>query len=296
MYVFRGTEPRPFVVGHPFDLYERHRTLICEHLGDDTPLLTLYCPVWKGEDGIWGHQNPHASTAICLTNRHWLISFDFHNERSPKVLRVAHQNVLSAEIGRALLLGWFRLNYLDENDDFVRTDILFNTHVFTYFRQLLGLWRFFNRNKSLPKSTGRFLNEGEQPFLLLPDETITFQLNLPAVKQKRRRKLFVKAHQTQILPTSEKFLLFTVREASPEPEQLTFAEAFHAWDIAHAKARFSIRAFNEGIDLLMIYRHKDVLRLHIFKEQISFNDLKALTTVLHTTEGASHAVRTSASS
>lgn len=81
MYVFSGNEPRPFAVKHPCDLYERHRTLVCQHLGNDTPLLTLYCPVWKGENGIWRHQNPHASTAVCLTNRHLLIRFDFHNQK-----------------------------------------------------------------------------------------------------------------------------------------------------------------------------------------------------------------------
>ncbi len=296
MYVFRGNEPRPFAVKHPFDLYEQHRTLICEHLQDDLPLLTVYCPIWKGENGVWGHINPKASSAVCLTNRHWLISFDFHNRRMPEVIRVAHKDVLSVEVGKALLQGWFRLNYLNQENAFGRIDILFNTHVFRHFRQLLGLWRFFSRNQSLPKTIDGFFKDGPHNFLLLPNETIVFQLNLPAVKQKKGRKIFIKAHETQILLTSENFLLFAIREASSKPQQLTFAEAFHSWDTGHSKARFAVKFFNEGIDLLMTFEDENVLRHRIFKEQISLKDLNDLSAVLNASKGAQHAIVNSESS
>ncbi len=284
MYVSNGHEPRPFKVAHPNDLYEPHRSLICDRLGDETPLLTLYCPVWEGGNGIWGHQNPRASSAVSLTERHWFISLNKHKQHSAQIFQIDHRNVIAVEIGQALLLGWLRINFWDGKNA-NQTDLLFNAHIFPDFGQLLSLWRYFNHGGQFTDKPAAIEFKKEKNFTFLKNESILWQRSLPAVFRKRRGKTKVLAHQTDLILTSQGFLIFLVHESAPDKKQLTFAEAFHVWPVW--QERFPLRIITQENRLIFkLSNHgKDLIRFNFFEEQFGDHDLKDLKAALHDMEG-----------
>ncbi len=284
MYVSNGHEPHPFKVAHPNDLYEPHRSLICDRLGNETPLLTLYCPVWEGGNGIWGHQNPRASSAVSLTERHWFISLNKHKQHSAQIFQIDHRNVIAVEIGQALLLGWLRINFWDGKNA-NQTDLLFNAHVFPDFRQLLSLWRYFYHGNPLTDKTAAFEFNPEKHFLLLNNESIRWQRSLPAVFRKRRRKTKVLAHQTDLILTSQGFLIFLVHESAPDKKQLTFAETLHVWPVWQERFPLRINMQENRIVFKLSNHGKDLIRFDFFEEQFGDHDLKDLKAALHDMEG-----------
>lgn len=288
MNVSNGREPRPFKVAHPNDLYEPHRSLICDHLGDETPLGTLYCPVWEGGNGIWGHQNPQASSAVSLTEQHWFITLNHHDQQRAQFFRIAHRDVFAVEIGQALLLGWLRISFWDGKNA-NQTDLLFNAHVFPDFRQLWKMWRNFYHGNPLTDKAAAFEFNPEKHFLLLNNESIRWERALPAVLKKRLRRNKVLAHQTDLMLTSHGFLLFSVHESAPDKGQLTFAEAFHAWPVQQDRLKLDIVAQENHIVFKLSDFKKERIRFDFFKEQFGDHDLKDLKAKLHDTEGVGHA-------
>ncbi|NOX89277.1 MAG: hypothetical protein GXO77_09630 [Calditrichaeota bacterium] len=225
MYVSKGREPRAFTVNHPDALFGKHRELISDAMENEHPLVTIYCPVWKGGNGVWGHKNPRASSAVCLTNHRLLISVDFHNRRPPEIHKIPHNSILSLEIGQALLAGWFRCVCLKDEDTSSSIDILFNSQVITTFERLIFFWRGFCV-KGIQKDFLRINQKTDfENNRRLPGEIFTNRFTLPAVIKNKKHKTEILSHKKTILVSSLRYLIIFTSEAAPDPNLLTFAES-----------------------------------------------------------------------
>ncbi len=279
MYISQGHEPRAFGVRHPRELYPPHASLICQKLDGETPFITLYFPVWEGGNGIWGHENPHASVAVCLSEKHWFISLHFHERQISRLYRVAHDRIFTVETGKALLVAWLHIRF-EENGHVRSLNILFNSHIFARVKRLVWVWRFFYTNPSLAKEIGRLAPEKGPDIEMLPNEKIIAHFPLAPVFKKKKRGSEVLAHKSLLQVTSDGFLLFSVQESAADVGQLTFAEAFHAWPLQNEKAPLRILPSPTGWVLTMDRQQQRVVEWPLFYEQMDEATVKRLQEIL----------------
>ena len=109
-----GREPYVFNVDTPQDLLGVHAGLMEEALRPDEELrYLLYSPICQVKEGPFGLHGTPSSHAVAVTSDRFVISENQHREGTvPSVQSIPFQQVLYAELGAALLLGWFSLKFV----------------------------------------------------------------------------------------------------------------------------------------------------------------------------------------
>jgi len=110
----RGRESYVFQANKPEGLLGVHADLIEEALRPDEGLLyLLYAPIWPEKKGPFGLHATPASHAVAVTEYRFIISEDRHMEGiSPAVHSIPFDEVFYVELGNALLLGWFSIEFI----------------------------------------------------------------------------------------------------------------------------------------------------------------------------------------
>src|SRR5712692_3541282 len=122
-----GRELWVFRAERPEDLLGVHANLIAAALTPCEQLrYLLYAPIWDGDTAPFGIHGQPASHAVAVTTQRFIISEDCHTEGSvPSVHTIPFDQVLSIEVGSALLLGWLALRFV-EKDAVCQTALLYN--------------------------------------------------------------------------------------------------------------------------------------------------------------------------
>lgn len=228
-YISRGKEPVPFTVGSPDELFGQHREWVRSALQDELPQIIIYFPITNSA-GMWGHQNPYASTTVCLTERSLLITRDYHNQQKPLIRKVPVENILCLEVGSAILLGWFRSILLISREHIEIIDILFNSRVLSLIRKMIKGWWM-----TLPLfSADLFSGEVNNPSLtsipnFLKEFLLIDKLFLPKQVEGRGRKRSITAHPTNLY-LSQRGIIMHIIESSLNPKEITFAESVMFWN------------------------------------------------------------------
>jgi hypothetical protein len=80
---------------------------------DEGLLYLLYSPIWPGKNGPFGLYAMPASHAVAVTKYRFIISEDRHMEGiTPTVQSIPFDKVFYIELGNALLLGWFSIEFI----------------------------------------------------------------------------------------------------------------------------------------------------------------------------------------
>jgi len=168
-----GREPYVLKVDEPRNLYGAHADLIEGALGRGEKILYLiYSPVWKSEKALLKLQHftgAHweskkeilalsaypASHAVAVTERRFIISEDRHLQGIPPTVQcIPFDRVISVQLGSALLLGWFAVQYADE-DELSSTTLLYTTtsgkdHFHRAMREYRKLFKPIDGHRMLP--------------------------------------------------------------------------------------------------------------------------------------------------
>lgn len=106
-------EPWSFRVDDPAELPGRHAEAIASTVRGERFRTLVYVPAWPGADGPFGVRGASASHAVGLTGSRLVLSADRHlPETPPRVTSIPLDDVLVAEFGSALLLGWLVVRYV----------------------------------------------------------------------------------------------------------------------------------------------------------------------------------------
>ena len=179
-WIYRATEPA--------ELRGRHADLIRSALGfDDRLHYLLYAPIFDGVGGPFGIRATPASHAVAVTQDRLVISVDAHHEGVPADVRsIPFVQVLSVELGAALLLGWLRIHYVDDRQ-VISTIVTFTTTGSHHFEAVVRAYRALTTRQSTHpggaissagtwRSTPPYLRSATEP-LLLDDEPIIHAVN-----------------------------------------------------------------------------------------------------------------------
>jgi len=118
-----GREPYVFRADKPGDLLGVHPDLMQKALRRDEGLLyLLYSPIWPGKNGPFGLYATPASHAVAVTKYRFIISEDRHMEgMAPTVQSIPFGQILYTQLGIALSLGWFSVEFVVDEKPSCRT-------------------------------------------------------------------------------------------------------------------------------------------------------------------------------
>jgi hypothetical protein len=146
MWRSSGKEPYVFRVERPDDLRGLHigvhADLMERALRPDEGLLyLLYAPVWPEKKGPFGLHATPASHAVAVTKYRFIISEDRHKEGiAPTVQSIPFDQVLYVQLGSALCLGWFVIQFVEGKKTFCTT-LFFTATGIGYFETLIRQYR-----------------------------------------------------------------------------------------------------------------------------------------------------------
>jgi hypothetical protein len=137
-----GREPWVYEARTPGDLLGVHAELITSSLLPEEELrYLLYSPIWDGTWAPFGISAQPASHALAVTNNRFLLSRNLHrDDAEPTVFSIPFEQVLWAECGNAILLGWFSLYSILE-DGPGRISVLFKSTGEKFFTAALRRYR-----------------------------------------------------------------------------------------------------------------------------------------------------------
>jgi hypothetical protein len=111
-----GNKPSVFHAQRPSDLPGVHADLISKTLCHDEELLYLLSSsIVAGEKGLLGSCVTSGSHSVALTKHRFIISQDRHIEGiAPTVQSIPFRQVLYLELGSALFVGWFSIEFVGD--------------------------------------------------------------------------------------------------------------------------------------------------------------------------------------
>jgi hypothetical protein len=146
MWRSSGKEPYVFRVERPDDLRGLHigvhADLMERALRPDEGLLyLLYAPIWPEKEGPFGLYATPASHAVAVTKYRFIIFEDRHKEGiAPTVQSIPFDQVLYVQLGSALCLGWFVIQFVEDKKTFCTT-VFFTATGIGYFETLIRQYR-----------------------------------------------------------------------------------------------------------------------------------------------------------
>ena len=137
-----GREPYVFQANKPEGLLGVHADLMEEVLRPDEGLLyLLYAPIWPEKEGPFGLHATPASHAVAVTKYRFVISENRHKEGIvPTVQSIPFDQVLYVQLGSALSLGWFAIQFVEDKKTFCTT-LFFTATGIAHFETLIREYR-----------------------------------------------------------------------------------------------------------------------------------------------------------
>jgi hypothetical protein len=141
-YRSSGREPYVFRADKPGDLFGVHADLMEKTLRRDEGLLyLLYSPIWPEKKGPFGLHATPASHAVAVTKHRFIISEDRHMEGiAPTVQSIHFDQILYIQLGSALSLGWFAIQFVEDEKIFCTT-LFFTATGIDHFETLIRKYR-----------------------------------------------------------------------------------------------------------------------------------------------------------
>ena len=193
-----GRESWIYRANGPDDLRGRHGDLLGSALGPDEQLhYLLYAPIFDGVGGPFDIRAMPASHAVAVAQDRLIISADAHRQGVPADLHaIPFAQILSVELGAALLLGWLRVCYVDA-DQVTSAVVTFSTTGSQHFEAVVRAYRRLTARETtqdgspipsaeLWRSTPPYLRSATEP-LLLPDEPVIHAVNWRESWRSRKR-------------------------------------------------------------------------------------------------------------
>jgi hypothetical protein len=146
MWQSSGREPYVFRVDKPDDLRDLHidvhANLMEKTLHHDEGLLyLLYSPIFPEKEGPFGLRAAPASHVVAVTEDRFIISENRHMKGiAPTVQSVPFDQVLYIQIGSALSLGWFAIQFVENEKPFCTT-LFFTATGIEHFETLIRNYR-----------------------------------------------------------------------------------------------------------------------------------------------------------
>ena len=141
-----GREPYVFRVDRPGDLRGLHigvhADLMEKTLRRDEELLyLLYSPIFPGKEGPFGLHATPASHAVAVTKYRFIISEDRHmGGIAPTVQSIPFGQILYVQVGTALSLGWFSVEFIANHKPSCMT-LFFTATGIEHFEALIREYR-----------------------------------------------------------------------------------------------------------------------------------------------------------
>jgi hypothetical protein len=112
-----GRESYVFQANKPQGLLGVHADLVEKALRPEEGLLyLLYSPIYPERKGPFGLYATPASHAVAVTKHRFIISENRHTEGiTPTVQSISFDQVLYVELGNALILGWFSIEFVADD-------------------------------------------------------------------------------------------------------------------------------------------------------------------------------------
>ena len=146
MWQSSGKESFMFRVNKPDDLREFHiyahadlvEKILC---ADEELLYLLYSPIFPEKKGPFGLHATPASHAVAVTKNRFIISENRHMKGiAPTVQSIPFDQVLYIQIGSALSLGWFAIQFVEDEKPFCTT-LFFTVTGIEHFETLIREYR-----------------------------------------------------------------------------------------------------------------------------------------------------------
>jgi len=231
-----GRESWIYRADGPDELRGRHADLLGAALGPDEPLhYLLYAPIFDGVGGPFDIRAMPASHAVAVAHDRLIITADAHRKSLPADVRsIPFVQMLSVELGAALLLGWLRVCYVDAGQ-VTSTVVTFSTTGSQHFEAVVRAYRRLAARETaqdespiasadLWRSTTPYLRTATEP-LLLDDEPVLHAVNWRESWQSRRRgwsRVRSSASTPGLLLLTRQGLLWASSEPRVRPDMLSY--------------------------------------------------------------------------
>ena len=155
-----GKEDWVFSVKHPCELIGVHAKLIDAQLKDSEKVgYCIYSPRVSSTSTPFGLKAAESSSGICVTDKRFIISNNKHIKGvEPTITSINFEDILSFNIGSAMLLSWFSLEFIDLEET-KRLTIIFSSNGKHHFQKAL---RVFKKH-SLAINTDDFKLDSSSP-------------------------------------------------------------------------------------------------------------------------------------
>jgi len=155
-----GKEDWVFSVKHPCELIGVHAKLIDSQLKDSEKVeCCIYAPRVSSTSTPFGLKAGESSSGICVTDKRFIISNNRHAKGTEPTLNyINFEDILSFNIGSAMLLSWFSLEFIDLEET-KRLTIIFSSNGKHHFQKAL---RVFKKH-SLAINTDDFKLDSSSP-------------------------------------------------------------------------------------------------------------------------------------
>lgn len=147
-----GKEDWVFGVKHPCELIGVHAQLIDGQLKDSEKVeYCIYAPRVSSTATPFGLKAAESSSGVCVTDKRFIISNNRHAQGiEPTLNSINFEDILSFNIGSAMLLSWFSLEFADREDT-KRLTIIFSSNGKHHFQKAL---RIFKKRSSVINTDG----------------------------------------------------------------------------------------------------------------------------------------------
>lgn len=141
-----GNEDWVFAVKHPCELIGAHAKLIDALLSDSEKVgYCIYAPRVPSTSTPFGLEAAESSSGVCVTDKRFIISNDKHiSGMDPALSSINFEDVLSFNIGSAMLLSWFSLRFMSRGEP-EQITILFSSNGKHHFQKALRVFKKYAR-------------------------------------------------------------------------------------------------------------------------------------------------------
>lgn len=137
-----GRESYVFQANKPWGLLGVHADLMEKALRPEEGLLyLLYAPIWPEKKGPFGLYATPASHAMAVTKYRFIISENRHMKGiAPTIQSIPFDQVLYVQLGSALSLGWFAIQFVENEKPFCST-LFFTVTGMEHFETVIRKYR-----------------------------------------------------------------------------------------------------------------------------------------------------------
>jgi len=137
-----GREAWVFCVKHPCELIGAHAKLIDNQLKESEKVeYCIYSPRVSSTSTPFGFEAAESSSGVCVTDKRFIISNNRHvKEIEPTLSSINFEDILYFNIGRAMLLSWFSLGFINQGE-LSRATIIFSSIGKHHFQKALRVFK-----------------------------------------------------------------------------------------------------------------------------------------------------------